>query len=483
MHFKMGQRIKIRRNELRAGFSRELYDRYFGVGEPAKKPHLTLLEENNDQEDSEVYEFSHVEAPEEDGIQTESPVTLVDLVEFYRSKGLVGEEKTCILQTIGAIHQLSFGIESLSGSGKSFTLDILMDLLPEDSVYVLKQSSDKAAMYDSERVNRAKVLVITELQKSSSKTMIEVLKDLGEGKDAERIVTNGDKTGVVQQKIESGKAVIYTLAIENWFKKDRELERRYFQLYTDISEEQTKKILQKIAEGEYSEGTNRGSPNESALRDHIGSCLDLRFSYVNPFAQAIIREMPLKIKSRSFARHYFDLIQACAKYHHNERVKEGGLFVNLEDVYLIHQLYSDQFFKSVLRVPIAGEQIVGAFDGEMTAADVYRRLKRGNSALSFDVAVDMLEQLVEAGYVEKDSYTAKEPRYSKIRDIDGFENRIDWLEVWNSGVIVMREEYPEIYERWASQQIEGGFVYGFNLITGEKERLIGAENGATPNNR
>lgn len=407
--------MQLSKDELRADFSRELYDRYFG-------PRLRYIEDNEQSaEDTGVFELkladgSRVTKKENEPKKIKKKnIGLTDLLDFYKSRGLVGEEKTCILQTLGSIHQLCFGIESLSGSGKSFTLDILLELLPEDYVYVLKQSSDKAAMYDSSSLNKAKVLVITELQKSSSKTMLEILKDLGEGKDAERIVTNHDRSGVSEQRIESGKAVIYTLALENWFKKDREIERRYFQLYTDISEEQTKRILEKIAEEEI---TNNKSgldhERDSFLKKHIADCIDFRFEYANPFALSIIEQMPLKIKARSFARHYFDLIRACAKFNYRNRVNKGALFINLEDAYVVHQLYSEQFFRSVL----------------------------------------------------------KEPNYSKIRDVAGFENNIDWAAVWQDGIKQMREHYPAIAERWENNQTENGCVYAFSPLTKEKEPLV-----------
>lgn len=393
--------------------------------------------------------------------EVENP-TLIDLINFYKHNGLVGEEKTAILQTLGAIHGLCFGIESLSGSGKTYTLDILLDLLPKEDVYTLPQASDKALMYDTDKVNKARVMIVTELQKSANnKTVIEILKDLGEGRTAKRKVTKADRSGIEEQSIEAGKSVIYTLALENWFKKDRELERRYFQLYTDISGDQTKRILQSIAQREFfveDELSRLSEVDIRRLKEHVSECLHLpEFRYVNPFAESVVKDMPTNIKARSFVNHYFRLIQASARFHHKRRIKDdGSIFVALEDVYFINQLYNDQFFKSVLRIPIAGEDLLAIFNESdyTSAAGIHRKLKEEGSPLTFPVIGDMLEELVEAGYLEKDSYNSKETGYRKISEIKGAEQRTDWQHVWDSGFEVVREKYPDYVGEWVNSQTE-----------------------------
>lgn len=405
--------------------------------------------------------------------------TLVDLLNFYRHNGLVGEEKTAILQTLGAIHGLCFGIESLSGSGKTYTLNIILDLLPKEYVYIIPQASDKAIMYDTEKVNQAKIIVVTELQKSANnKTVIEVLKDLGEGRTAERKVTKADRSGVEEQKIEAGKSIIYTLALENWFKKDRELERRYFQLYTDISEGQTRRILSSAAQKEYltEEDLRIMSDGEIlALKEHIRGCLILSPSrYINPFADSIIQNMPTNIKARSFINHYFNLIQASAKFHHRERLKEGGnIFVSLEDVYLISELYNEQFLKSTLRIPLAGEELLTLFDEERftSSADVHKRLKHKKSPLTFPVVNDMLEELAEAGYLEKEDYDSRGDNYRKISDIKIIENKIDWQSVWESGLEIIMKNYPERAGAWIEAQAKDGRVSALDPLKGGEVQL------------
>ena len=389
--------------------------------------------------------------------------TLIDLINFYKNNGLVGEEKTAILQTLGAIHGLCFGIESLSGSGKSFTLDILLDLLPKESVYILPQSSDKALMYDSEKVNNSKVIVVTELQKSANnKTIIEILKDLGEGKNAERKVTKTDRSGIEEQKIESGKSIIYTLALENWFKKDREFERRYFQLYTDISKEQTLKILENTAQREFlgEEKLETISKNKvQNLKNHIKDCLELpNFRYINPFSEAVILNMPPNIKARSFIKHYLNLIQASAKFHYKSRfILEDKLFVNLEDIYFVNQLYQEQFLKSVLRIPIAGEELLSLFDNQydyISSSEIHKKLKRDGSPLTFPIVTDMLEELVEAGYLEKNNYNSKESNYKKISEIKELNNYTNWQNIWENGLNRLEENYKEYVNSFIDYQVK-----------------------------
>jgi len=304
--------------------------------------------------------------------------------------------------------------------------------------------------------------------------MLENLKALGEGKSAERIVTNPDRTGVLEQKIDGGKAVIYTLAIENWFKKDKELARRFFQLYTDISETQTTKILESIAERE-ALGTTNAIPSStvSCLKNHLAQALNMDYEFRNPFAPALPNQMPQVIKTRTFIQHYLDLVQACAKYHAPQRVTQGDtLFVNLEDLYIVHTCYSEQFMKSVLGVPLAGENIVEAIgDSPKTATQVHKSLQQNKIPLAYPVVCDMLKELTEAGYLQTESQAAKDPAYTKAAELDSFERNVNWQHMWDTGQTLMQEHYPDVFEEWRDAQLEDKICYAFNPITRQRDEI------------
>ncbi len=396
--------------------------------------------------------------------------TLDTIVEHYRSKGLVGEESTCILQTLGAVHLMSFGIESLSGSGKSHMAEMLIDLLPEGSVYQMGLSSNTAEIYDAEQINRCRIIYIPELQKAMrannpNPIMVEVMKNLTEGKDATRKVRDNQAGINRQYTITAGKGVVFTLAVENEFKYDAEFSRRVFILHTDVSEEQTERVLHYKAGKRHAAPAERQADaygSEAQLKAHIAQCMGMQFSYENPFADSIAESVPRTIRARSYADYLFGLIEASAKFHHRNRLTEKGvLFINLEDVHEVYRHYWKQFAMGLLRVPLLSEQALAAFEpGQpMDAQEAYERMKGPAStpspAYGFQLVKNTLEGLAAAGMLEKDDHESRRPRYTKTKELP-LEAQMDWSQCFRAGAEYMHSNYPELLDNWLGMQ--AGFL-------------------------
>lgn len=391
---------------------------------------------------------------------------------FYSDYGLVGNVETSLLMTLGATNKLCFGIKSLSGSGKTVALDILVKLLSEDNVYLLKQASDKAFLYDADSVNKAKVIVLTELQKSATKTMIDVLKDLGEGKAAERKVTNQERNGVTSQEIKSDKSVIYTLAVENWFKEDKELERRYFTLSTDISTAHIENVLMTVAEKAYLGKKSRklSDAQEKELVRHVRFCLDYEpQEYINAFAPKIAESMPKNVKSMSFIKHYFNLVNSCTKFHYPERFADAGaLFTSLQDVYYIDVLYSKKMDYSVRNISFFEESVLALFEKSGKALDFQdvHQLIAGQFSLDPGAIKETLDNLVNMDYLKSD-FCEYRNCYLKIEHPER-----NWKEYFDAAYKIINDNYPEITEKWKYSQMTGNKIIAENPFTGEKVVLV-----------
>src|SRR3989338_1351699 len=221
---------------------------------------------------------------------------------------------------------MRFGIESMSGSGKSFTVDLLMKLLPEDYVYYMELASAKAHANNADEINKYEIIYIPELQKAANTglTLVESLKNLAEGKDSTRMVWNHQTKNNDVYRIVGNKGLIFTLAIENDYKYDAELGRRFLIFNTDISEEQTQRIIQSKASTRHA----NAKPNKERfdhLRNHIGYCLNLDTRYENPFSDYIATQVPIEMKSRTQVSYFFDLVEASAKFHINDRIKSNDI--------------------------------------------------------------------------------------------------------------------------------------------------------------
>ncbi|MBW2998311.1 hypothetical protein KY321_02120 [Candidatus Woesearchaeota archaeon] len=272
------------------------------------------------------------------------------LLNYYKKSGVAGEEKLSVLQTLCAIGGINFGIVSNSGSGKTYCLDKLIDLLPDDGVYRLELSSKTAPFYDSENINKSNFVYIPELQKamrSKSSDITEMLKNMAEGKPCKRIVTKSSGQDI--QEITGDKTIFFTLANENYFNPDKEFNRRYLMLETDDSRDQTEKILDLKIQNRNGYNDSLLKPNElRALRKHIGKCIDMKVDFFNPYLEEITKKIPKTILARSYTDHLFDLFDSSALFNYKDREqKEGRIVVEKKDVSLILKLYWEDFIEKV----------------------------------------------------------------------------------------------------------------------------------------
>ncbi len=349
--------------------------------------------------------------------------SLTKLVDFFYDQKVVDEEQTCILATLAAVYGLHIGIEGPAGSGKSHIVKAMLPLLPKEQVYVLSLATDKAIFYDADRVNKAKFIIAPELQKpvkDRNGSTIEVLKDLGEGKNVERIVTkpNGQ---VFHQVINSkGKVVIYTLATENLFKKDAELGRRFVALYTDTSGQHIQNVLEAGAvhrlQGE--QKRNLSLEETKSLQDYVSYLIMLQgLEFRDPFAPFMRQYIPQIPRAVSFVNHYDNFLNAMAKFHSNSRLRKGrSVFLSLEDHFLLFNLYHENFLENL-------------------------------SAIS--------------GEGEKEA----------IRKV---ERNVDWQACLQSGVQMMQQYYPDLTLSWLEHQLQEGTVSVVHPIIREKIEIAGA---------
>lgn len=287
---------------------------------------------------------------------TKNSMSLYDIVRHYNYRGVVGEENLVSGITLAAIGGSSFVVLGYSGSGKTFIADRMIDLLFD--VYKLQQSSDTAIFNDTERINGSRFIYIPELQKAmknKKSTVIEAIKDLTEGKDANRIVTSKKGEGIIKYSIKKGVRIIGTLAIENDFKMDEESARRLIHFRTDSSEKHLNEIHDQKAKRRYTliGGKKAATALEERIREHVHECIELgEINIIDPFSVYITELVPKTQKSVGYIDHYYSLLDACARFHFNQRTRfeingEVYLMVNLEDHYNVFQIYFKEFIQTL----------------------------------------------------------------------------------------------------------------------------------------
>lgn len=422
--------------------------------------------------------------------------TLNKVSKFYKHYGLVGEENVSILQTLMAIKRVHFGIESLSGAGKSATMDLLANkalngddiLLPPDYVYVMSMGSRTSQFYKANELNQAKIIYVEELQKiGQSLEMTEMLKNLSEGKNYTRDVTDVATKTVNTQLITKGKGIMYTLALENSHKNDAEMKRRFMVMTTDVSEPQTKNVVMRKSQERFAkERLEELKPEDlEQLRTHIKMCMDKNddFKFQNPFATAITKFMPTPDqKVRSFVDHFFNVIESVTLFHYKDRLKNDKqeLFVNLEDCWIANELYGEFFNNDIHSIPPLGSEVLKSFNeidyentlsnqnqtqrglGEYsseivehrwaTITDIHRCLKKSmNIVITHAVTRDICNILYDAGYLERNT-GAKVTEYQLVEIPTGFVNSIDWDVVFKDGIENMKSHRRGEFDEWIKLQ-------------------------------
>ena len=280
--------------------------------------------------------------------------TISDLLE---KNGVVGEKENGISIMIGLANNLNYILKGDAGTGKTYLMDTILSVFP--GVYHAEQLTDQALWYDAERINESRILYINELQKpmahsrsKNSSPFIDLIKTLSEGKTAEKRTTNQKRDGVDVYSIES-KTIAATIANENLYKEDRELQRRFNYRETENSEEHIRKIIEsKVSRRGNIDLSGRKETLESRLAERVEATMDSKVNVINPFLEYISQCFPNVKKVQAYADHYISFFDAIGRFFAQERIGfevDGHEFIilNLEDVYNGYRLNNDSFMKTL----------------------------------------------------------------------------------------------------------------------------------------
>lgn len=434
---------------------------------------------------------------------------LYDITKYYKHHGLVGEANIAIVMTLISIlgKAIGFGIEASAGSGKTVMMNICYGLPEKDNglidqrhIYFKDGGSATSMAYDFEKINKAKILVLSELQKDQSHNSIETIKSLTEGKAANYKVTDVTKKEVVEKKIEP-LTVIYSLATENDTKPDTELKRRFITMSTDISQEQTNKVV--VEKSKYRWDTESfkilTEDEQKELKRHVNKLILFKPKIANPYAEPyshIITKFAPDQKVRSMSEHFWDLVEAITKFRLGKNVQIGALLLsNIQDLLMALDIYKHSFIRDVYGVPPIGDSILEAFSNAdkadlvkkptistvtsfiketegnssgmwLTINDIRKIIKDNkNIVLPNKIVFNVCRQLVDAGYLEdiREATVTKFKVIDEIKDLQ--EPDVDLL-IQQAGDKV-KEKFPDRYDEWLSLQKQP-YIHP---ITGEEVKL------------
>ena len=302
-------------------------------------------ETSEEEKDRNQREQRRIKLREKADALLQDPALLHHAIKTVQALGVAGEE--C---TIGLIHlavrsralprPVNLEINSPSSSGKTYLVIQTLRLEALSAYYELTAGSEKSLIYADEPLTH-RMLYVQEPEGLAQGVGAAALKSLvWEGRlKYDTVVSDGE--GPIGKHIEkegpTGLIVTTTRPLEE------QVSNRMLRLEIDTSEQQTRRILDTIAEG-VSGGAREPVDIESwrVLSSLLGEPTEVEIPYAGWLAQSV-DTITLRIR-RDFTQ-LLSLIAACAIEHRFQRLSgtNGHIIASLADYGIVHALAGDIF--------------------------------------------------------------------------------------------------------------------------------------------
>jgi DNA primase len=384
-----------------------------------ERERLRLREQSSGGE-KKTYEMSDAERQEAMSA-LRSPTLLADIVEDFRSLGMIGEEKgklLCYLGTVSRLlpYPLGILIVSRSGAGKTTLQDAACALVPEESLVKYTRLTGQALFYKDSDSLKHKVLAIEE-EEGMQQAMYAV-RTLQSSQNLRVASTRSDpKSGKLrtdEYQVEGPVAIF--IATTNPDALDAETKNRFVILTIDESREQTLRIMEHFKQGFTLAGRLESRDRSAVVRKHGNMQRLLRpLEVVNNYAPHLDWAFE-RLQMRREVRKYFTLIESVAilrqhqktvKFYTKEGVEHRYIEVDAEDIAAANELAAEFFRNSLDELAphtrsLAAEivSLIQAKGGECTFSRKELRDHCGWSDWSVRQGLGQLENL---GYVGRRS--------------------------------------------------------------------------------
>jgi MarR family len=319
------------------------------------------------------------------------------LAEFDRAVGiigLVGERRVAKLIYLAVTSRLldcpvSIAVKGPSSGGKSFTVESVLRLFPDEAFYAVTAMSDRALAYSTEPLKHRHLVIYEAAGMASDFATYLIRSLLSEGRLRYETVEK-TRDGLIPKLIErEGPTglIVTTTSV----RLHPENETRMLSLNVSDTREQTAAVFRALA----SSGTQNADVSQwKALQTWLANSMcEVGIPYAKALAELI---PPLAVRLRRDFKTILTLIRAHALLHQTNRHKNasGCLIANVADYAAVRDLIAELVAESA-EVAIKPEvrETVGAVakllaDGreEITQAEIKKALKLDKSVVSRRVA-------------------------------------------------------------------------------------------------
>jgi len=409
--------------------------------------------------------------------------TLYDIKESFKViktknyDGVMGEDDTCLVVfTNFVLGRKPIILTGTRASGKSCIMRTVATYCKRPAI--LGKTSEKAPIYDFQRINKSTHLVVPELQKVSA-TTIEMLKDFGENEDFTYKTAN-DLTGFRLK----AKPYITSKADENAFELGEELLSRLTTVRVNSSEEQNKVVVSWQLD-KYKNPLSQRSMTEKDLNElyaYVHSLPDIEeLDFAYPPGSYMSRAIPTYFPdSRRDVQKYLRNTFAIALFHFWDRIvykpKEGKpiLLVTPEDIFLNHLLYGKILRDSSLKINEIQYKILEILDKKardssfkaMKINDIHKSLLQMGVNVSPSTVKKFCNNLYKSsGFIVKNEDT-RPHSYEIGEAFRDFSVELDWEEIIKICEDGIRATFPDLANEYIERFCRNPTT--IHPLTGEK---------------
>ena len=383
-----------------------------------------------------------------------------DTIATDRYAGLVGEEyNRMTVFTNWVLGRRNVLLTGTRSSGKSNLIDLAATFARNPMNISL--ASEKADFRDQTKINKASHLIIPEINKAS-KTFIEVLKDLGEGKESV-YKTLDERKNPLTLRIKA-RPFITSIADENSEEIGEELLSRMTTLKTDS----TVKLNKEVIDAKLERAQNPYKKHKVDLSDvreyqkYVKNLPDINnYTFIYPMGKSVKNAIPpLFTDSRRDCDKYLSNTFGITLFHRYDRIafKKGGknnLIVAPIDVWYNHIIYGDVLLMSALKCSDLEKMILDILTrhAEVNPDSQVMRIKDIHKALIYNGVTPMVssvEKYCDALY--KHGYLIRGTEYrSQNYEVSAFfknqehKINIDWKKVIEESKESIKEHFQILF--------------------------------------
>jgi len=379
-----------------------------------------------------------------------------DAIRTERFDGIKGEfNARMVVFTNYVLGKQCVLLKGSRASGKTCMVDVVTQYCKNPKNIDL--ASERADYRDAKSLNEATHFIISEINKTS-KTFIEIMKDLGEGKDSTyKTVDAGRYTR--ELKI-FAKPFISSLADENEAVLGEELLSRVTVIPTDSSREQNLRVIrEKLMRAQ--NPTAKREVTQEDIKEFIKYVKELpdikSVAFVYLPGESMMKAIPpMFTDSRRDIEKYMKNTFGITLFHYHERMivekgKKKYLLVTPLDCWYNDRIYGNIIVQSALKCGTTQRVILdilkakegksGANEG-LTLKQVHKEMMLKGMSPSYKMVEKYCEELYEVGYLLKNDSVRPALYEMNPSFKSDFKEEIDWREVVGECRKAVEKQFP-----------------------------------------